>query len=357
MTALDPQALVQKLCEKVESDSVQEADSSKTVETDTEPTGVKLSLHAHVGIARNNANFHPGSEQALDIYVTQDFVDAAEPSEVWARAFSGREGQLIMRPVEQDLATVVLSVNAQRNATFTLNYPPSVEYGIQTLPAPCYSSIPPSAPHVIPVLIALFRWNWHLHRVPESRPFQRSIDLEFYKLQPTDEYDDEGAPVLVPLGENLGLGGVVDVVVSSEDYYGLRVVNRSTQDLYAYLLFFSATGLDITYRTLPMLDSSSFNPNLPKDVPLTIGYGSGGQYPLMFAIDEPLNFDLTMFKLFVSNIPTDLQSLEQQNQFDGRREVSDCIVKDPFEEGSIWDAFTITIVQRRYPMGEEPADA
>ncbi|KEP46649.1 putative mycorrhiza-upregulated peptidase C14 [Rhizoctonia solani 123E] len=350
MTTLDANRIVQKLCEKVEGASAQATPSH---ETTTEPTGVD----SFIGINSYKGNYHLGSEQVLDIYVTQDFVDAAEPSEVWARAFSGEEGQLIMRPVEEDLATVVLSVNAQKQATFTLNYPPSVEYGIQMLPVPCYSPISPSAQHVLPILTALFHWNWHLHRVPKPRPFQQSIDLEFHKLQPTDEYDDEGVPVLVPIGENLGLGGGVDVIVSDEDYYGLRVVNRSTQDLYAYLLFFSATSLDITYRHLPMLGSSTSNPNLTKDVPLTIGYGSGGQYPLMFAIDEPLNFDVTVFKLFVSTIPTDLQSLEQQNPFDGRRKVSGCIVKNPFEEKSIWDAFTITIVQRRYPMGEEPTDA
>ncbi|CAE6500622.1 unnamed protein product [Rhizoctonia solani] len=296
-----------------------------------------------------------GPEQALDIYVTQEFVDAAEPDEVWARAFSGGEEQLVMRPVEQDLAAVVLSVNANKETNFILNHPASVQYGIQTLPAPCYSPISPSAPYVIPVLTALSQWNWHLRRVPDSRPFQKTIDLEFYKLRLTGEYTDEGSQILEPEGENLSVDGVVDFVASNDDYYGLRVVNRSNADLYANLFAFSATSLAIAQKTIPILGSSSSDPTLPKNAPLTIGYGSGGQVPFMFAVNEGMNFDITMLKLFVSNTPTDFSSLEQESPFEGRGVVSDSGVKDMFGKKPVWDAFTLTLVQRRYPKGEEPA--
>ncbi|CAE6526058.1 unnamed protein product [Rhizoctonia solani] len=297
-----------------------------------------------------------GPEQALDIYVTQEFVDAAEPHEDWARAFAGGEAELVMRPVERDLATVVLSVDAEKNATFTINHPASVQYGIQTLPAPSYSSIPPSAPHVIPVLTALSQWNWHLRRAPDSRPFQKIIDLEFYKLQPTGDYD-AGNPIFEPTGENLVVAGVADFVASSEDCYGLKIVNRSTQDLYAYLFAFSATSLTITQKTVSVIGAASSDPNLPRNAPLTIGYGSGGEYPFMFAVDEPMNFDVSTLKLFVSNTPADFESLVQESPFEGRGMVSDSGVKNLFGKKPVWDAFTITLVQRRYPKGEEPVAA
>ncbi|CAE6503047.1 unnamed protein product [Rhizoctonia solani] len=296
-----------------------------------------------------------GPEQALDIFVTQEFVDAAEPDDAWARAFSGGDEQLVLRPVEPDLAAVVLSVDSKKNATFTISQPTSVQLGIQTLPSPCYAPLIPSAPRVMPVLTALSQWNWHLRRMPESRPWQKLIDFEFYKLQFSGEYTDEGSPILEPEGENLVVDGVADMVASTEDYYGVRVVNRSTQDLYASLFAFSATSLAISQKTIPMLGSSSSDPSLPKNAPLTIGYGSGGQVPFIFSINEPLNFDVTILKLFVSNVPTDFQSIEQESPFEGRGLVSDSGIKNLFAKKPLWDAFTINLVQRRYPKGEEPA--
>ncbi|CEL63421.1 hypothetical protein RSOLAG1IB_10750 [Rhizoctonia solani AG-1 IB] len=112
--------------------------------------------------------------------------------------------------------------------------------------------------------------------MPETRPFQKTIDIEFYKLQFAGEYTDEGSPILIPDGESINVDGVVDIVATTDDYYGIRVVNRSTQDLYAYLIDFSGTSLAINLKTIPILGSSSSDPTLPKNAPLTIGYGSGG---------------------------------------------------------------------------------
>ncbi|CAE6445136.1 unnamed protein product [Rhizoctonia solani] len=295
-----------------------------------------------------------GPNQGLDIYVTQEFVDAAEPSDAWASAFAGGVDELVLRPVEPDLASVILSVNSKKEATFTLTNQASVQYGVETLPAPSYAPIPPEAARVMPVLTALSQWSWHLRRLPETRPFQKTIDFEFYKLQFTGEYTDEGSPILEPEGDNLNVDGVVDFVASTEDYYGIKVVNRSTQDLYAYLFDFSGTGLSIKQKTIPILGSSSSDPTLPRNAPLTIGYGSGGQVPFIFSVSEGQNIDLSLFKLFVSTHPTDFQSLEQESPFEGRGTVSDSKVKQLFGQKPLWDAFTIVIAQRRYPKGEEP---
>ncbi|KAG8711641.1 hypothetical protein FRC11_002268, partial [Ceratobasidium sp. 423] len=264
-----------------------------------------------------------GPNEALDIYVTQEFVDAAEPNGQWASAFSAGVDQLVLRPVEPELATVVLSVNAKKEATFTLTNQASTQFGVQKLPAPGYEPIPPTAPYVLPVLTALSQWSWHLRRVPDSRPFQKSIDYEFYKLKLTEEYTEEGSPILEPDGPNLNVDGVVDFVANPEDYYGIRIVNRSTQDLYAYLFDFSATSLAIKQKTIPVLGSNSSDPTLTKSEPLTIGYGEGGQAPFIFSVSEGQDIDVSLFKLFVSNQPTDFQSVEQESPFEGRGAVSD----------------------------------
>ncbi|KAJ1303010.1 hypothetical protein OPQ81_011211 [Rhizoctonia solani] len=274
-----------------------------------------------------------GSEQALNIYVTQEFVDAAEPSDAWARAFSGGVGQLVLRPVDPELASVILSVDTNNKATFTLRHQASVEYGVQTLPAPGYAPVPSTAPYVIPVLTACSQWSWNLRRMPDSRPFKDKIDLEFYKLRPTGEYD-EGNPIFEPDGQNINVDGVVDVVASDTDFYGMKVSNRSTQDLYCYLFSFSCTSLSIDEVDVPVLGASSSDPTLPKNQPLTIGYGAGGIVPFMFQIDEGRDIDVSVIKCFVSNQPADFQSLKQESPFEGRGMVADS--------------------KRRYPKGEEP---
>ncbi|CAE7144119.1 unnamed protein product [Rhizoctonia solani] len=292
-------------------------------------------------------------ERALDIYVTEEFVDAAEPSEAWAEVFSGDEEQLVLRPVERDIATVVLSVNAEKQATFTLNHPACVRYGIQTLPAPCFSPIPPSCSRVISVLTALLQWNWHLCRVPDSRPFQKDIDLEFYKLQVTD-YSADGSPILTPNSPNLNEHGEFSFVASLDDYYGLRIINRSTQDLYADLFIFSPSTLAIDQKSIPIVDPALLHPIIPKNGHLTIGYGSELEIPFMFLVDPTMGYDITILKLFVSSAPVNFQSLKQSSPFEGGRSlISSNKVQDPINKKDLWDAFTITLIQKQDPKEKE----
>ncbi|ELU39050.1 mycorrhiza-upregulated peptidase C14 [Rhizoctonia solani AG-1 IA] len=296
-----------------------------------------------------------GPEQALDIYVTQQFVDAAKPSDGWARAFAGGTGELVLRPVEPELASVVLSINKKKKATFTLTNQAAVQYGVAKLPRRIYSPIPPEAERVMPVLTAISQWNWQLRRMPlEGRPFAKTIDYEFYKLQRSGEYTDEGNPVLVPEGDNLNVDGVVDIVANPEDFYGIKITNNSTRDLYAYLFDFSCTGLSIEPKTIPIQGINTSDPTLPKGGNLTIGYGSGGQEPLLFSVTEGQRFDINHFKLFVTTHPTDFDSLKQESPFEGRGTVASSKVKELFNQKPLWDAFTIAVVQRQYPKGEEP---
>ncbi|CAE6476657.1 unnamed protein product [Rhizoctonia solani] len=332
MTALDYLEIIQRLCEKTGSAGKSATQPPKEVGAAAKPTG----------------------KPVLDIYVTEEFVDAAEPSEAWARAFSGDEEQLVLQPVERDLATVVLSVNEEKRATFTLNHPTSVQHGVQTLPGPCFPSMPPSASLIIHVLIALSHWSWHLRRMPDSRPFQKDIDLEFYKLRFTDHYTKEGDAIFEPNSPNLNESGEFDFVARLDDLYGLRIVNRSAQDLYARLFIFSPTSLDICEKSLLKIGPASSVPTIPKNGHLTIGYGSGGQSPFMFLVDPPMECDITIFKLFVSNTPAEFQSLEQQGPFgSGRVHISSNEIQDPVDEGYLWDAFTFTLIQRQDSKGNE----
>ncbi|QRW19851.1 ICE-like protease (caspase) p20 domain protein [Rhizoctonia solani] len=102
-----------------------------------------------------------GPERALDIYVSETFVKAVEPSTAWSRAFSADTGDLTLRPVSPELAQVILSIGKPNETTFNLTNPISVKYCINTLPPFGKPDIPPTAPHVIPILSALAKWNWY----------------------------------------------------------------------------------------------------------------------------------------------------------------------------------------------------
>ncbi|CAE6422254.1 unnamed protein product [Rhizoctonia solani] len=276
-----------------------------------------------------------GHNQVLGIYLTQKFVNATGPLEFWTRVFSDRP---VVQLVEREKqAEVVLSVNATNGVTFMLRNQDSIRYGVHMLPAPQYFSVAPRIPDIMFILNALSRWNWYLGLMPSSRPFERAIDIEFCKLKSAPEYTDELGPVYGPGGPNLNVNGVVDIVANPQEYYGVRVLNRSTVDLYVYLLSFSATCLDIHQYKISTPDSSSSEPTLSRNAPLNIGYGSGGGN-----------------SLFVCTRPTELQSLEQLSPFERRGIVLDQIIMAIFEEKSYWDAFTMKIVQRRYPKEVGP---
>ncbi|KAG8690067.1 hypothetical protein FRC11_014052 [Ceratobasidium sp. 423] len=293
------------------------------------------------------------ANRVLDIYLTQEFLHASEPIDVWARAFSNSP---VVRLVErEELAEVVLSVNAKNSTAFIFKNQLLVKYGAHIFPAGDHS-IAPRVRNVMGALDLLSRWHWCLGLKPDSRPFEKAIDLEFYKLKFTGEYTDEGDPILEPDGPNINVDGVVDFVAGLEDCYGIRVVNRSTQDLYAYLLDFTTANLSIRQRRVPILDPISSSPMLPKDAPLTIGYGEGGQLPFMFAVSEGQNVDVDTFRLFVFTHPIDFPPLEQESIFDRPRGGPSFEIPMPvFEEASQWDVFTMTIVQRRYPKEEASA--
>ncbi|CAE6528245.1 unnamed protein product [Rhizoctonia solani] len=290
-----------------------------------------------------------GADQALGIHVTKEFVEAAEPSEIWSRSFSGREGELVLRPASLDLAQVILSVTKQNETIFTLKNPVSVKHRIEMLPLSGKKPIPPSAPHVTPILCALAKWNWYLRRAPAPRPFQNFVDMEFYRLQSTGGYTDNGRLILDVEGENLALGGEADILANAEDLYGIRVSNRSSVDLYLYMLSFSLTTLAIESKPIATIGSSSQGLLLPKSQLITIGYGSSGQAPFVFSLDDAQYLDATILRLFVSTHPADFEGVEQESPFEDSGASPDNRVKDIFGKEAAWDVVDVNIVYRRWP--------
>ncbi|CAE6421415.1 unnamed protein product, partial [Rhizoctonia solani] len=233
-----------------------------------------------------------GPDQALAVHFTDAFVRAAEPSEIWSRVLCGREGNLLLRPTIPGLAQVVVSVYGENETMFLLTNQASINYRVKPLPPRGKSPIPPTPSSVVPVLGALAKWNWYLSYMPTPRPFQRCVDVEFYQLQPTGDLTDEGNASFIPDGKNLVVGGEVKIVANAKDSYGIRVTNRSSVDLYVYILSFSPTNLTLKHRPTSTIGSSYQGALLPKSESLTIGYGPGEQLPFTFSLDEGQELDV-----------------------------------------------------------------
>ncbi|KAH7337330.1 caspase domain-containing protein [Rhizoctonia solani] len=291
-----------------------------------------------------------GSDQAMSIYVTEDFVKAAEPSKTWSHILRGGKDSILIRPTSPGLARVILSAYGKKETMFKLTNQASVKYGIETLPPPGGPSIPPSASQVVPILSALSKWHWYLYHAPASRPLQDFLDVEFYKLHPAGGYTD-GVSILEPEGENLIVGGEVNIVANPEDRYGIRLVNRSSADLYVYLLSFSPTSLAIVHKSIPPIGSRGAL--LPKSKALTIGYGPGGQLPFTFSIDKALRMDATILRLFVSTHQTDIEGIEQDSPFGANGASASQGLKELFGRDAVWDVIGVNVACRRQSKKDE----
>ncbi|CAE6475258.1 unnamed protein product, partial [Rhizoctonia solani] len=292
-----------------------------------------------------------GLDQALSVYITEDFVKAVEPSKAWSRILSGGKDNTLIRPTSPGLAQVILSAYGKKETTFKLRNQVSIKYGIGTLPLPGRSSIPPSASQVVPILSALAKWHWYLRHAPASRPFQGLVDLEFYQLHPAGKYTDSGNPIFESEGENLIVGGEVNIVANPEGRYGVRIVNRSSADLYVYLFSFSPTSLAITHKSTPPTGSPSAQ--LPESESLTIGYGPGEQVPFTFSIDDALRMDATILRLFVSTHPADIEGVEQESPFEANGALLNEQLKDLFGREAVWDVIGVNVACKRPSRKDE----
>lgn len=80
----------------------------------------------------------------------------------------------------------------------------------------------------------------------------------------------------------------IEIVVDSSpgaNNYGFTIRNTSTIDLYAYLFYFDSSTLEIDAWCSPPRprnnrERGKVDPNLPRSLALTLGYGSGGMNPI-----------------------------------------------------------------------------
>ncbi|KAF8887263.1 caspase domain-containing protein [Gymnopilus junonius] len=172
------------------------------------------------------------------------------------------------------------------------------------------------------------------------------LGIEFFELE---EYEDneDGGLMLRPVDghRNFYQNGVIDFVPNPNVPCGIKVVNSSKYDLYAYLFYFDCSDLSIAiYNEAGPMASYNVDPNLKAATALTFGYGSGGAPALTYHVPEHQEMDFGFLKLFVSNKAIDLSHVVQSSPFNS--ELDRALIMTQRKSYDFWASITVPIIQR-----------
>ncbi|KDN42637.1 hypothetical protein RSAG8_06594, partial [Rhizoctonia solani AG-8 WAC10335] len=289
----------------------------------------------HVNRFFFNAKAAGASRRFISIDSDSDIIILRAGVARGVTAFRSDEARVGFTPVEsEELAQLIINTDESgRRATFVMHHGLSNSNGISTLP---YTTSTRTE-DLLPVLRAAAQWRWHVDRTNPNRPFNKSVDMQFFRL-------NDG----VETSQNLNTG-VVHIKANTDQVYGIKLVNHSTRHLYPYLFYFDASGLAIEeYYLGSTLGNSTATPPLPRGSSLTIGYGSGGQTPFQYVVDEEQGVDVGIIKLFVTTSPTEFDSLAQESPFDGGRGVvEEKTVEKLLRPRDEWDTISMALLKWR----------
>ncbi|THH06053.1 hypothetical protein EW146_g9733, partial [Bondarzewia mesenterica] len=203
------------------------------------------------------------------------------------------------------------------------------------------------------ILDAIAHFNFHLGRshssgvlrgasdIREDDPL-KGVTMEMHRLSGGILWDRKPKED----AENLLIDNRAKLSLDEGAPYGIKIVNRSTLDLYPYLFYFDPS--DYSIQTWWEPQSKTMNPPLagcesqpdsqPKEV--TIGYGAGGGDPIEFYLSPGAQSDTGFLKLFVTTKWVNMDWISQGSPFDafhkrrGNGEV---------QNSGIWGAWTAAI--------------
>jgi hypothetical protein len=308
-----------------------------------------------------------GEEEDLRIYIAPD--DKLRPiiKELDQSALRTGPDHRIISLVEKTKAELDVAMERDR-VVFNILNPQVIQFGLKQLPF----RIEPAFDDVYRVIRSAAHYNWHLRRNNASRLLQNRIQVEFKRVEELEDYDDDWNAIIGPVGENLNIDGVVDLVVDSDAMYGIKLINNTALDLYPSLFFFDNSDLSIcmffpsnikyidllimtwsiaTYYQPP---TSAQNLDVPlpqkkKNIPgsLSIGYGCGGSAPFSYFLRDGQDIDVGFLKLFLTTEPVDYSNIPQPSPFEpsdrGARRIKP-------KARLIWDTILVAVVQRRIPL-------
>ncbi|TFK17138.1 hypothetical protein FA15DRAFT_676281, partial [Coprinopsis marcescibilis] len=215
--------------------------------------------------------------------------------------------------------------------------------------------------------IALFRY--HLGRRPHKEvvptftlPSARtpSIPSNYLQFPLNGNVDPLWSKCSIGLYETLNIGGIrvvkepprnlfvadanggyiANLVNSAATTYGIKLENRSRDtELYFHLFYFHPSDYSIQAWVLGSGDGSKVAP----EDSITIGYGSGGGYPIWFRLDDPLRSETGFIKVFVATQPVDGMRIVEQSGVEDLLPRKFIPAKRMIPEKKEWGTFVATI--------------
>ena len=113
-------------------------------------------------------------------------------------------------------------------------------YGLTRMPY----SVAANVQEVYPIMRAAAHYYWHLNRTSSIPTLEGQLHIEFTRLEKAS-VDINFQPVLGPIGPNLNLSGVIDLVADGSFKYGMKITNDSPFDLYPSIFLFDNSDFSI----------------------------------------------------------------------------------------------------------------
>lgn len=133
------------------------------------------------------------------------------------------------------------------NVAFLIRDQQVLQYGLARMP----HDIEPTFEEMFSVLKAAANYYWKFNRTNDEPEITRNIEIQFYKLEDSEDYFAVGPSNMTPTGPSLARNGVIELVVEEGAGYGLHLVNNSCHDLYPYLFYFDCSDLSIGMSYYP----------------------------------------------------------------------------------------------------------
>ncbi|PVF95475.1 hypothetical protein CPB86DRAFT_711236 [Serendipita vermifera] len=200
----------------------------------------------------------------------------------------------------------------------------------------------------------------YLNHQPLEKVFKEPVSIEFMKLERRGKRKWD-AMVQAEGQHNLNKDNQVNLI-SGTNRYGMKITNRTGQNLYPYLFHFGCSDFSIGNALMNSLESFYRPPtaqkadediSLPPNESITIGYGDGGAGPWRHFIQDPKlirggtiildksKLDIGLFKLILTTRPADLSFMAQESPF---TESGRAAMRDEVEVPNIWATVLLTVV-------------
>ncbi|KAI0030581.1 caspase domain-containing protein [Vararia minispora EC-137] len=241
-------------------------------------------------------------------------------------------------------------------------------------------TVPPTVDHVADALRAAAHYFFHVNRTPEKPLLRHQVMMHVYKLEETDDLDEDLRRILLPFRPQVelvrmhsdparALMGVYDpwavIADDAKTYYGVELQSQAEGGLFLSMFYFDSGTLEIRQlysSSTAAPDASNLDPPLRPVSSLSLNYGNGGGEPLRFVIDEGQDMDLGILRVFVSSQPFDLDI--EQKAFETSRPNQDVRALPTATAGlgskapprmDSWDVITLPIVQTRPIRENDPS--